>query len=410
MKVNQIYSLLNVINSQLWGEDDLDVHDLSGIISLGDIVMSSTDNMDKFFGKLYDRIGKTVIRTLDLELDFPSLYMDSFEFGAALQKITVNPFDAIENAEWKVGDNNFTPTFADVYKADIIVTYFTGIETAKWQRTIPDDLFASAFTSESAMANFIDAIVKAMTDSVTMAINNMSRTAVNEFIAEKIKANNGVINLLTGYNAILGEGNEITAAAAMTNSGFLKYATNVIRRYMKYLNEPSVLYNTGVSDGNNGTTPVLRATARDNMHVFFNTTFVAAIESYLESDTFHNEFVSLPYYNEVGYWQANLDSSGNINEFETNTAISVIPSSEEGEESPTAVEATGVIGLLADRQAIFVGINKQRTGSFRNDIDAYTNVSMSFSKQWCVDLSENGIIFIVADTSSDEGGEGGDGE
>lgn len=169
---------------------------------------------------------------------------------------------------------------------------------------------------------------------------------------------------------------------------------------MKYLNEPSVLYNVGSSNGDGTFTPVVRATARNNMHVIFNSYFTAAVESYLESDAFHNEFVKLPLYTEVGYWQANTDGT-DINSFEVNTAISVTPSSEAGKQSPTDIEATGVIGVLADRQAVFVGLNKVRSGAFRNDIDAYTNVSTSATKQYCVDLSENGIVFIVADASDD---------
>lgn len=399
MKVNQIYSLVNDINKQLWGSDSLDVHDLSGIIALGDIVMSSTDNMDKFLNKLVDRIGKTVVRTLDVELDFPSLFMDSFSFGSTLQKITVNPFDAIENAEWNVGENDFEPTFATVHKCEIVVTYFTGVSTAKFQRTIPDGLFDSAFTSETALGNFIDAIIKAMTDSMTMSINNMSRTAVNNFIAEKIKLNHGVINLLDGYNAILGVGHEITVAQAMHDKEFARYCSQEIRKYVKYLSQPSVLYNTGVSDGNGGTTKVVRATTRDNMHVFMLSNLVSLFDAYLLSDSF-KDLYGLPYFNEVGYWQSNVDSLGNINTFDVNSSIAVVPSSEKDSADPVDVEQKGVVCVLADRQAIAVSINKQRNGAFRNDIDAYTNVSMSFSKNWLNDLSENGIIFVIDDSEN----------
>ena len=251
MKVNQIYSLLNDINAQMFGEDALDVHDLSGIISMGQSIVGDGTATDKFLGKLVDRIGKTVIRTLDLELEFPSLYMDSFEFGAVLQKITVSPFEAISASEWQIADNGFTPTFADVKKnAKVFVRYFTDATTFKFQTTIPDDLFTTAFTSESMMAQFIDAIVGAMTDSMTIALNNMSRTAIDNFIAEKIIATNGVVNLLEGYNAILGAGNEITAETAMHDKEFARYASTIIRQYIKYLAQPSVLYNVGDGAGN----------------------------------------------------------------------------------------------------------------------------------------------------------------
>ena len=402
MKVNQIYSLLNDINAQMFGDDAIDVNDLSGIISMGQSIVGNGTQTDKFLGKLVDRIGKTVIRTLDLELEFPTLFMESFEFGAVLQKITVSPFDAIQSSEWEIGAQNFTPTFADVNKnAKVLVKYFTGADTWKFQTTIPDDLFTTAFTSESMMAQFIDAIVNAMTDSMTIALNNMSRTAVNNFIAEKIKVSNGVINLLDGYNTLLGAGNEITADAAMHNKEFARYASQEIRKYVKYLGQPSVLYNVG--DGNNG--KVLRATARDNMHVLMLTDLVSLFDAYLLSDSF-KDLYDLPNFSEVAYWQGNKGESAS-NTFDINSSIAVIPSSEDGQQSPTEVEQSGIVCVLADRQAIAVGLNKRRAGSFYNSIDAYSNISSTATMQFIDDLSENGIIFLVADSSDDSESEAG---
>ena len=61
MKVNQIYSLLNDINHQMFGDEAVKVNDLSGIISLGKTVIGNTDNTDLFINKLVDRIGRTVM-------------------------------------------------------------------------------------------------------------------------------------------------------------------------------------------------------------------------------------------------------------------------------------------------------------------------------------------------------------
>lgn len=397
MKVNQIYSLLNDINAQMFGENAVAVKDLSGIISMGNTIVGDGTATDKFLGKLVDRIGKTVIRTLDAELDFPSLYMNEFEFGAILQKITVNPFDAIAASEWKVGENDFTPTMLDIHKPDkVFVTYFTDIDTMKWQVTIPDTLFESAFTSESMMGQFIDAIINALGDSLTLSLNNMSRTAVNNFIAEKIIAGNGVINLLTAYNTAFGlTGNDaLSAAEAMHSKEFARFASTEIRKYVKYLSQPSVLYNVGDVSGN----AVLRATSRDNMHVLMLTDLVALFDAYLLSDSY-KDFYEIPNFTEVAYWQGDKSSSGN-NLFATNSKIDLIPSSQ----SSVAVAGnryeiaqSGIVCVLADRQAIAIGLNKRRAGSFYNSIDAYSNISQTASIQYINDMSENGIIFVVAD-------------
>lgn len=388
MKVNQIYSLLNDINAQMFGADAIDVHDLSGLIAMGKNVLATSDNTDAFFNKLIDRIGKTVIRTLDLELEFPSLYRDEFSFGAILQKINVQPFTAVEASEWNTGKQNFAPTFAEIHKANITITYFEGSDTWKYRSTIPiSQVLETGFTNESVMGAFITGITAAMSDSMVISLNNMARTAINNFIAEKIKNSSNVINLLTMYNALLGAGHEITVDAAMHNKEFFRFASTVIREYVDYLREPSVLYNV---DG------MVRATARDNMHILMLSKFRNGIDAYLLSDSF-KDLYGLPGYKTVNYWQGNKGST-TVNDFATNSSIKVTPASEAGKDVPADVEQAGIVCVLADRQAIAIGLNKRRASAWYNDIDGYENIASTATVQYINDMSENGIIFVVAGT------------
>ena len=393
MKINQIYSILNDINDQYWGVDGVSQNDLTGLIALGETVLSSDNNTDVFINALIDRIGKTVIRTLDLELDFPKLFMDTFEFGAILQKISVKSFESIENASWNISDENFEPTFADVHLPEVMVRYFQkGIDTWKFQVTIPDYQVESAFTSAESMNNFFNAIITAMTDSMTMSINNMSRTAICNFIAEKVKAQNGVINLLTAYNTAYPDDATVTDYdSAMNSPTFLRFAGKTIRNLIKYMSKPSVLYNV--------TDDMLRATSRDNLHVMLLTDFVSSFETNYSAEVYWKDTIGLPLYTEVEYWQGSGDS---INEVSDMTTINVIPASDKKEGAggtAEPIEVTGVIGLLVDRQGIGVGLQKMKAGSWYNPIDHYSNQSRSATIQYFNDLTENGIVFIVEPTT-----------
>lgn len=394
MKVEQIYSLINSVNKQLWGQNALTVTDLSGVISLGETLSLSEDDTDNFLHAIVDKIGKTVVRTLDLELDFPNLYMDSFEFGAILEKININPKDAIANSDYNIANNGFTPTFADISKPDITVKYFKGATTWSYTMTIPYDLFSSAFTSLSKMDSFITAIMSALNDSMVLSVNNMSRMAIDNLIAEKVKGTSGnsncVINLLKMYNE--GTSSDLTVDGAMRSKEFMRYAGMIIRNYIKYMNEPSKLYNMG---------GMVRATARDNMHVLMLTDFASAYTTYLSSDTFHKELVEMPLYTEVNHWQGSGTDGAGVG-FTNNSKISIIPSSEDGEDNPITITQNGVVCVLADRQAVAVGINKRRSGVFRNDIDAYTNHKSSAVIQWFNDTSENAVIFVIDSYDKDE--------
>jgi hypothetical protein len=386
MKVNQIYALINAINKDMWGTTATTVKDLSGLISLGKSLEIDETSTDSFLNKLVDRIGKTVIRTLDLELDFPNLFMNSFEFGAILSKITVNPFDAIANSDWQIGEEGFKPTFADIHKPSVTVKYFKDSTTWSYVVTVPESIFFTAFTNESMMNNFIDAIMKALSDSMIMSINNMSRMAIANFVAEKVKARNGVVNLLALYNETIET--PITADDAKYNKDFMKFAGMVIRNYIGYMEEPSTMYNV---DG------TLRVTKRDNMHVLMLRDFASAYTTMYSADTFNEELTRLPMYTEVNHWQGANGGSGTPT-YENNSKIVVIPSSEDGKENPTTITVNGLVCVLADRQSIAVGINKRRVGKFVNNIDDYVNTKTSATISWINDLSENGIVFIVADT------------
>lgn len=379
MKVNQIYSLINSINREMWGKEATSVKDLSGLISLGKNLTINEDATDAYLNKLVDRIGKTVIRTLNLELDFPNLFMDTFQFGSILQKINVNPFDSIANSDFQIGENGFTPTFADIHKPSIEVKYFQDSTTWSYVVTVPRDLFFSAFTNESAMNNFIDAIMKALSDNMIMSINNMSRMCINNFIAEKVKNANGVVNLLTLYNNYATT--DLTADVAIYDKDFLRFSGMVIRNYIGYLSEPSTMYNVG---------GMLRVSKRDNLHAIFLRDYVSSYVTNYSADTFHEELTKMDMYTEVNHWQGSNDGSG-VPSFANNSLINIKPSS-----GGDALNIKGVVGVLIDRQGVGVGVNKRRVGKFVNDIDDYINTKTSATIQWINDISENGIVFVVA--------------
>lgn len=391
MDVNQIYSLMNDINHQMFGADALDVIDDSGIISMGKSIVGDGTQTDKFFGALVDRIGKVNIRTLDLQLDFPKLFLDAYTYGCIIQKITVDPegVDAIENSTWKQGDDDFEPTLLDAPKSAVFCRYFTDSSTFSFKRKIPSDLLlAPAFTGAGPMGAFVTGIYSAFNDSMVRSLNNFTRNAINNFMAEKIKANNGVVDLLAQYNTLTTS--ELTKDTCLFDKDFLRYSVAEIKKYIKFMSQENVNFNMG--DGNGGN--VLRATSRDNMHVLALTSWISAVESVLQSDTFHNELVQMPNYQEVAWWQANKGESS-LNDFETLSSIKIIPSSEKDEDVPQDVEQSGIVCALIDRQAVGIGLDKRRTSSFYNPIDDYTVIKSECTEQMYNDLSENGVIFIV---------------
>lgn len=386
MKINQIYTLINSVAKQMWGEDAITVTDLTGLISMGKSVINSSTDRDLFLNTLVDRIGKTVIRTLDLELEFPNLMVNDFEWGAIIQKINVQPVMAKVNKSTQITEDGFTPNQFDVDTVAVTQTFFTDADTWEFDYTIPDKLLNSAFTSEAGLASFIDAIMSAVSDSMTMALNNMAYMAIDNFVAEKIKNNNGVVNILALYNAQFPTATE-TQASCITSKEFLRYASMVMNNYVKYLEKPSVNYNVG---------GMVRATARDNLHILISGQWASAFDSYLSSDTWHNDLIALPNYKEYICLQGQKDTNLGVNDWRSNCSINIKPSSSGANDDPIVVG--GIIGIFFDRQAVAYGYSDMYSGTDRNNRNRYTNFTYSATKQYLNDISENGVIFIVATT------------
>lgn len=387
MNVNQVYSLLSNINQQMFGEKSIAVEDLTGIISMGKTVLSTDSNKEQFCNVLADRIGTTILRTLDLELEFPNLLRNSYEWGAIIQKINIQPFTAKQQKAWNVGDDDFTPNNFAIDKPVITQTFFTGANAWEYDVTIPDTMLKTAFTNAQAFGAFIDGIMSAMSDSMTIDLNNMAYACINNFVAEKMVAGNGIIDVLSGYNAQAGK-SYTSLTDAIDDKEFYRYVAVVMRNVIKHMGRPSKLYNTG---------SMVRATARDNMNILVNSAFWSGFEAYLSADTFHDELVSLDGFREFVTLQA---TGTTIPTIENDTEIHVKTSTPAtGQTTGTEVHAQGIIAILTDREAMGIGYDDRFTAVDRNNRNRYTNYTSGATLQYFNDLSENGVVLCAIGTS-----------
>jgi len=380
MNITQAHELINLINSEMFGNTALTSNDYRGIIQLGTTVLSSDTNKEKFLG-LVDRIAETRLRTLDLELEFPQLLRTSYEMGCILQKINIQPFSAKPQNAWKVGDNDFQPSLYNIDKPVVSSKFFTNASSFEFDVTIPDEMLKGAFTSVEAFGAFIDGIMSALADSMTIALNNLAYACICNFIAEKAKANNGVVNVLLAYNEQTNH-NYTSIADAKTDKEFYRYTNMIINNIIDYMRKPSKLYNVG---------GLVRATARDNMHVLISSDYWNGSKMYLSADTFHDTMVKIDGFKTFTTLQATGTSIPDITH---NTQINVIPASNASNNN-TAIELSGIIAVIADRESMGIGYNDRFSAVDRNNRDRYTNYTEGATLTYYNDLDENGVIIIA---------------
>ncbi len=401
MKVNQIASVLNLtIEKEITGEVDLIKEDLSNLVDVGKSVTSlfqSGNDVNSFVSTLIDQIGKVQFVDRTYRSQAPNIIKDSFEYGSILMKVRAEVPDFQENTSWKLGALNgygikdkeeldpfviSAPTATQkVYNSK--VTYEAPI-------TIGEIQLKQAFTSAAEMGRFIAMIENRIQLKMTLSTDALIMRTINNLIGLKIgraanSSSDNVVNLLSVYNTAVGVGNTLTAEQALRNTDFLRFATKTISLYKEYMKTASTKYNEG---------GYLTFTPEDRLKFIVLSEFAKDMETYLYSDTYHNEFVKLAGYSTVPYWQSQGEGVDNFN---IRSAIDV--SCTDGTSTFNVIQE-GVVAVLFDDEAAAVVNENYRVTSQYNARGEYTNYFYKWDAGYMNDIMENCVVFLVADSTS----------
>lgn len=385
MKINQVATILNAINAEMCGETEISevAEDLRNIVEVGTQLTTGNNDLTNFFEaygkKLIDKVGRVVIVDRTYKSTAPDITRDSWEYGSIMEKIRVSANELANDVTWSLNRGD-APEQYEYQPATLSAKYFDSLDTFMTQISLPEKTLKSAFTSAEAMGRLISAIENRVQMKIAISKDNLIRRTVNNLIAEKIAANKE-INLLAMYNT--GRATPITAAEALVSKDFLKFAVFNIMKYKKMIEEPSVLF---------GEEDYVNFTPSEYMKLIMLDTFVQSSEMYLESDTFHNDLVSLGSgYQTVPYWQG----SGTDLEFGFDTISSInVKTASNG----TAVNVTGVIGVLFDRDAAAVCIEDGEVTSKYAAKGRFYNYFHYWNARYMNDLAENVVVFTIRAT------------
>lgn len=382
----QVNTVLNKLMAQYRGGAG-DPADLTGLISLGRDNISSANFKDGYTHDLSDMVGKTVYRYLKSSLLFPELSRNEFEWGGMLRKIRIAPNQMKENESVKIGENGYTPNPFAINKPSFTEKFFTDFDAWSDIVTIPDTLMKTSFHSAEEYGAFIEAFMDSIGDNFTAHENLMAKTCLTNWIAEKIKHNNGVIDVLALYNSEFST--SLTPDVAIKTQAFLQYAGMVIRNIIKYLHNDNTIYNV---DGSVNNTP------DEEMLVYMLSDFVSAYNTYLLNGVsiFQNELINLPNYREVESWQVSGTwSGGAFPTFAGNSKIVMVPS-----DGGDPINQEGIIGIIADRRGIGTTSTDIYVTTDRYNGARYTNYTYGATNQYINDLSEQGVVIIMDGSSS----------
>jgi len=387
MKVTQVYEILNTITKEMLGESVIVNEDLSNVVDIGKAFENLDNGLDNYVRKLQDHIGKMVFVDRVYGGRAPSVLMDGWEFGSILEKVRAALPEAQENESWELEDG--TSYDQDIFTApNVSVKFFNNKVTFEIPISITEKQVKSSFSNATQLNAFYSMIQNAVQNSMTVKMDSLIMRTINAGIAETIhdEFSSGVytgasgvraVNLLYLYNQR--NGGNLTAANAITDSGFIRFASYMIKNYVGYMHDMSTLFNIGRTE---------KFTAADRMKVVMLNQFKNAAEVYLYDglNQFNTEGIKFPQVDGVSYWQGSGIDLG----FNSVSAINVkTPSGD-------TVSVTGVLACMFDRDALGVANMDRRVTNHYNAKAEFWNEWHKMDAGYFLDFDENMVVFFAA--------------
>lgn len=396
MEVKQIYTLINSVSGEVLGKTDIVTEDLTGIVDLGKEVFNQ-NAVDNYVKSLVNHIGKVIFVNRPYAGKVPSVLMDAWEFGSVLEKISADVPEAEENDTWNLTDGQSYDQ--DVFhKPTVTAKFFNSKVTFEVPVSITERQVKESFSNAAQLNGFISMIYAAVEKSMTIKADALIMRTINNMIAETVLADAQAfgataagdmagadlasastarcVNLLKLYNDKTGASTKLTAAKAITDPDFIRFASYVMGTYADRLQSISTVFNVGGKE---------RFTPKDMLHVVLLSDFAKAAQTYLYSDTFNRGDVLLPQAETVPFWQG----SGQNYEFASTGNINI------KESGGKAVEISGVLGVMFDRDALGVcNLDRRVTTNYNAKAEFFNNY-YKFDAGYFNDTNENFVVFFI---------------
>lgn len=389
MKVKQISSMLNQVFGEILGDTSLIAEDMSNIVSVGQVITSSTqfgDNFENYAGKIVDKVGRTVFADRVYRAKDLGIWRDSWEYGSVLEKIRVDVGDYEDNCEWDLtvpGTNgldyneHIQDHIEELFKfvpANTQAKYFNMKTTFKTVISITRKQLKSAFNGASEMARFIGMIENRIMSKMEIAKDQLQRRTLVNLIGTKIHAGT-VVDLKALYTAEVGGTVPNTLAEAVNTPLVLRYMAKKITMDREFMTEPSKIYN----EGNFYThTPI------EDSRLVVLADLDSGLKFNLYGDTYNEEFVKLDNYKTVPFWQG----SGTAMSLADRSKIDIKTAGGDH------VEAGGILGILFDRDAAMVCNEDPEVRSQYNADGNFTNYFYTYDCSYFNDFDENAIVYV----------------
>ena len=384
MEVKQVYQFVNDATSEALGSEGLLTEDLSNAVDVGTAIFNA-GAFDRYVKSLVNHIGKVLFVNRAYRGSAPSVLRDAWEYGSVVEKISSELPEAVENESWDLTDGaSYDPNV--FHQPKVEAKFFNKMTTFEIERSVTERQVKQSFSNSTQLNAFVSMLFNEVEKSMTIKVDQLVMRTINNMIAETVydqftggaitgAGGPRAINLLSRFNTQYGK--SLTAAAAILDPDFIRYAAYVMALHVDRLTRMTTLFNVGGKQ---------RFTPKDLQHIVMLSEFRAAADVFLQSSTFHDEYTKLVNAETVPFWQG----SGTDYTFTNTGKIQAVTAAGHSQ------TVTGVLGCIWDRDALGVMSENSRVSTNYNPKAEFTNYFYKRDARYFNDFNENFIVFYVA--------------
>ena len=383
MSFEQASTLLNAIHAQVTGSTALAPTDVLSFISVAQATLQA--GYDPVINAISQVVGRTIFSIRPYSARFKGLQMDSQKWGAITRKIAIADKAFEDNQAFNLVDGQSIDPWV-VNKPEVLQLNYYGFDTYCKSFTIFKDQLDNAFKGPEEFGSFMTMVTQNALDMLEQAKESMARLALDNFIAGKINAQNGVIHLLTEYNQDTGSSfTAVTIKDPANFPAFIKWAYARIATLTNMMTERSQMFQIQVTGKE-----LTRHTPFDRQRVYLLNWLLNNIDARVLAETYNYKFLEFADVEAVNFWQS-IQSPDAIN------ILPVVLQNDGTLDSPaSAVNQTAVMGVIFDEDALGITLqNEEVAVSPYNPRGSYWVEYHKATMRYYNDFSEKGIVLLL---------------
>lgn len=365
-------------DGELDGLDSQYIVDLGKKLNITEGPLDQNSAADIFFKALINQCGKIVVDTRSYVAQLPKLYVDPINWGLFSEHIMIELSDVMIDEMWNPAgfvnwfDSSTGTTTAGeaegsriaaiefgCYKPVVSAQIYNKAHGLMVALTIAREQMFTAFRGIEEFNSFIAGLYNSVENTIQLKAEIYALMTVSMGIAKSISHDNE-IKLLTEYNA--SHSPALSVTEAIQNADFLKFALQRIAEVKDNVKRMSYNYNNGE-----------HITFSSENNLILLNKFSNAAKFNVLADTYHNELIGIGDYDKITSWQACVTGAESGKDPYNYTAISSIMLSDGAlsavnagksrDEDVSNTDLTNIIGVLYDRLAMGITIDRKKTTS-----------------------------------------------